>query len=65
LTHIAEGLLKRAVLELPLNEPAVAAEHYLGLNAEQVQAAFAKWVHPADLVAHSGAGCQINRTNHL
>ena len=44
LTHIAQGLLKRAVLDLPLDEPTIAAEHYLGLNAEQVQAAFAKWV---------------------
>ena len=29
---------------------AIAAHHYVELNAEQVKAAFAKWVRPEDLV---------------
>jgi len=47
---IAAGLLSRAVLELPLDEPTRAAERYVKLSAKDVQAAFAKWVHPRDLV---------------
>ena len=47
---IAEGLIYRATHELPLDEPTRAAHRYLELTAEQVQAAFAKWVRPKDLV---------------
>ena len=47
---IAEGLIYRATHELPLDEPTRAAHQYLKLTAEQVQAAFAKWVRPNDLV---------------
>jgi zinc protease len=47
---IARGLLKRAVLDLPLEEPTIAAKHYLELDADRIQAAFAKWVRPANLV---------------
>jgi zinc protease len=47
---IAEGLIYRASHELPLDEPTRAAQQYLKLTAEQVQAAFAKWVRPNDLV---------------
>lgn len=47
---IAEGLIYRASHGLPLDEPTRAARQYLDLTAEQVQAAFAKWVRPTDLV---------------
>jgi zinc protease len=49
-TRIAEGLLARALTGLPLDEPIRAAERYKSLTAEQVRAAFAKWVRPADFV---------------
>jgi zinc protease len=35
---------------LPLDEPSVAAHHYVDLTADNVMAAFAKWVRPGDLV---------------
>jgi zinc protease len=47
---IASGLLSRAVLELPLDEPTRAAERYVKLTAQEVQAAFAKWLRPQALV---------------
>ncbi len=50
LGSIANGLISRVELELPLDEPTRAAHHYLELNAEQVKAAFAKWVDPSRLV---------------
>jgi zinc protease len=43
-------LLSRSRDELPLNEPAEAARMYLKLTPRQVQAAFAKWIRPHDLV---------------
>jgi zinc protease len=47
---IAEGLLSSATNGLPLNEPLVAASMYAKLTPQQVQAAFAKWIRPNDLV---------------
>ncbi len=47
---IAGGLLSRAVLNLPLDEPILAARRYLALNARQVQAAFARWLNLKHLV---------------
>ena len=47
---IADGLISRTRDELPLNEPAEAARMYLKLTPRQVQAAFAKWIRPQDLV---------------
>jgi len=47
---IAQGLISRSILDLPLDEPIIAAQHYLALTPEQVKAAFAKWVRPGDLV---------------
>lgn len=47
---IASGLLSRAVLGLPLDEPTRAAERYVKLTAKEVQAAFAKWLRPRALV---------------
>jgi zinc protease len=48
--RIADGLISRSVIGLPLDEPIVAAHRYVELTAEQVQAAFAKWLRPGDLV---------------
>ncbi len=47
---IAGGLLHRAQLGLPLDEPILAARRYLKLDARQVQAAYAKWIDPTRLV---------------
>ncbi len=44
---IANGLLGRAQLDLPLDEPHVAAQKYFDLTSEQVRAAFEKWIRPA------------------
>jgi len=50
LETIAEGFLARTDLDLPLDEPIVAAHRYVSLDAEQVKAAFARWLRPQDLV---------------
>jgi zinc protease len=47
---IADGLISRTRDGLPLDEPAEAARIYLKLTPRQVQAAFAKWIRPQDLV---------------
>jgi zinc protease len=47
---IAGGMIARAILGLPLDEPIQAGHHYLELKPEDVKAAFAKWIHPDDLV---------------
>ncbi|HVB87036.1 MAG TPA: pitrilysin family protein [Candidatus Dormibacteraeota bacterium] len=49
-SSIANGLLSRSLIGLPLNEPRIAAKHYQKLTAPEVQAAFAKWLRPDDLV---------------
>lgn len=50
LESIAQGFIYRTVLDLPLDEPTRAARRYVALTAEQVQAAFAKWLRPRDWV---------------
>ena len=50
LDSIALGLVHRWVRDLPWDEPTAAAKHYIDLTPDQVQAAFAKWLRPADLV---------------
>ena len=50
LDEIAEGTLQRWALDLPVDEPRRAAERYVALDAATVEAAFAKWVRPDDLV---------------
>jgi zinc protease len=47
---IADGLLDRAMLGLPLNEPTLAAKRYRALSAEQVQATFARRLRLKNLV---------------
>jgi zinc protease len=48
--EIAQGLIGRADVGLPLDEPTVAARRYVELDANEVQAAFAKWMRPDDMV---------------
>lgn len=48
--RIASALLYRSREDLPLDEPARAAHIYLDLTAEQVRAAFAKWLRASNLV---------------
>jgi zinc protease len=50
LDSIALGLIHRWILDLPWVEPTIAAKHYIALTPDQVQAAFAKWLRPDDLV---------------
>jgi zinc protease len=47
---VAAGLLSRAVIGLPLDEPVLAAKRYFSMDAEQVRAAFARKIRPDDLV---------------
>ena len=47
---VAGGLLVRADMGLPLDEPIVAAKKYYALTADDVKAAFAKHVDPDNLV---------------
>ena len=46
---VAAGLLERASLGLRLDEPRRAAQRYASLSAEQVRAAFARWLRADDL----------------
>jgi zinc protease len=48
--RVAGGLLSRAVMGLPLNEPALAAERYFSLTGDQVRAAFEKAIRPDGFV---------------
>jgi zinc protease len=48
--EIAHGLAGRADIGLPLDEPTVAARRYVALGGNDVQAAFAKWMRPDDMV---------------
>ena len=47
---VAGGMLARAELGLPLDEPLVAAKKYIELNAAEVKAAFARQISTDDLV---------------
>lgn len=50
LGSIARGFIHRSVLDLPLNEPTLAAKSYMALTAQQVRLAFARWLRTKDLV---------------
>ena len=72
---IASGILALADDELPLDEPARAAERYVQTTAEQVEAAFAHWIRPEALVevtvgptlttVPSKGGALLHRPRHL
>ncbi len=47
---IAGQMLDLAVRGLPLDEPVRAAQRYVEITADQVQAAFRKWIRPDDFV---------------
>jgi zinc protease len=47
---VASGLLARADLGLPLDEPLRASRKYYALTAPEVRAAFSKLIRPADFV---------------
>jgi len=47
---IAQGFIHRRDLDLPLDEPILAAKRYIDLEPAEVQAAFQKWLRPDDLV---------------
>jgi zinc protease len=47
---IARGFIDRTEFDLPLDEPTLAAKKYAAMTAAEIQAAFAKWVRPNDLV---------------
>jgi len=42
--------MQRWLHELPLDEPTIAGRHFLKLGADEVQAAFTRWLRPRDLV---------------
>ncbi len=47
---IAGGIISRVDLGLPLDEPTIAARHYIELGPAQIEAAFHEWMRPNDLV---------------
>jgi zinc protease len=47
---VAGGLLGRAHIGLPLDEPARSSERYQAMTADEVRAAFAKWIRPDGFV---------------
>jgi zinc protease len=51
--EIARAFALRRDLNLPLNEPTLAAQRYIALTPADVQAAFRKWMRPADFVRAS------------
>jgi zinc protease len=47
---VASGFLSRARIGLPLDEPERAAQRYFQMTADEVRAAFAKWINPHNFV---------------
>jgi zinc protease len=47
---VAGGLLGRAQMDLPLDEPARAGQRYFTMTGADVRAAFAKWIRPDGFV---------------
>lgn len=50
---IARNFAARRDLDLPLDEPQIAAQHYIALTPADVETAFRKWIRPGDLVRAS------------
>lgn len=50
ISEIAHGMLGRVDLGLPLDEPTIAAQHFVALDGATVQAAYRKWLRPQDMV---------------
>ncbi|MEJ2008792.1 MAG: insulinase family protein, partial [Acidobacteriota bacterium] len=48
--RIAGGLIYRSTMGLPMDDPMIAARHYMEMTAPDLQKAFAKWIRPDDLV---------------
>jgi zinc protease len=48
--EIARGFLDRSDLDLPLDEPTIAAKRTVALSGDDIKAAFAKWMRPGDIV---------------
>jgi zinc protease len=46
-------LLQLASMDLPLDEPLRAAKRYMDMTADEVRAAFAKWIRPEGFVQTS------------
>jgi zinc protease len=65
LDSMANGLLSRSLLGLPLDEPTRAATHYVALTAEQVRAAFQRWLCPDYWVQVSEGPVFQRRHYHL
>jgi zinc protease len=47
---MAGALIRRSRVDLPLDEPFRAAQRYFDMTADEVRAAFAKWIRPNDFV---------------
>jgi zinc protease len=47
---VAEGLLRRAEIGLPLDEPIRAAKKYFALGGDDVKAAFSRQIRAGDFV---------------
>jgi zinc protease len=47
---VANALVGRAQIGLPLDEPDRAAKRYYAITADEVRAAFGKWIRPDDFV---------------
>jgi zinc protease len=47
---VANALVRRAQIGLPLDEPERAAKRFYDLTADDVRAAFARWIRPDDFV---------------
>jgi zinc protease len=48
--EIARGIITRDDQGLPLDEPTIAARHFIELTPQDVQAAYKKWLRPGDFV---------------
>ncbi len=50
ISDIAGGFLEDRELNLPLDEPTVAAQRYIALGPAEIETAFQKWMRPDDMV---------------